>query len=243
MVPDTAVARLPYQKAVLKALTELSDEVTAVIVAREGEEIVVTARGIGSHAAHPEGSVNAIGRLAAFLAGAQCLCDSDRNIFEFVSDTLSDYSGERLGIAASDEPSGALTCICGLAHTENGRLSLNFNVRYPVTDKGTRCVDIMKTYFAASGWAVTDFDDSLPAYLPADDPKVQVLCAIYTDVTGKEAIPYVMGGGTYSRNLKNAIGFGMENPDEETSFPTGHGGVHQPDEAIRIKDLLDAIKM
>lgn len=50
MVPDTAVARLPYQKAVMKALTELSDEVTAVIVSREGDEIVVTARGVSSHA-------------------------------------------------------------------------------------------------------------------------------------------------------------------------------------------------
>ncbi|MEG0754148.1 MAG: Sapep family Mn(2+)-dependent dipeptidase, partial [Angelakisella sp.] len=243
MVPDTAVARLPYQKTILKCLLELSDEVTAVIVAQEGDEIVVTARGISSHAAHPEGSVNAIGRLASFLAGAQCLNDGDRNIFEFVADTLSDHTGERLGIAHSDEPSGALTCICGLAKTEGGKLSLNFNIRYPVTDKGERCVDIMKTYFAASAWTVTGFHDSMPAYLPKDDPKVQALCNIYADVTGKDSTPYVMGGGTYARKLKNAIGFGMENPGEPTPFAPGHGGVHQPDEAIRIQDLLDAIKI
>lgn len=243
MVPDTAVARLPYQKAVMKSLLELSDEVTAVIVAQEGDEIVVTARGVSSHAAHPHGSVNAIGRLASFLAGAQCLCDGDRNICEFVSDTLSDHAGERLGIAHSDEPSGALTCICGLAKTESGSLSLNFNIRYPVTDKGSRCVDIMKTYFAASGWSVTNHHDSLPAYLPKDDPKVRTLCDIYADITGKDSTPYVMGGGTYSRHLKNAIGFGMENPGEETPFAPGHGGVHQPDEAIKIQDLLDAIKI
>lgn len=243
MVPDTAVARLPYQKSVFKALTELSDEVTAVIVTQEGEELVVTARGISSHAAHPEGSVNAIGRLTSFLAGAQCLCDNDRNICEFVADTLSDHTGERLGIAYSDEPSGALTCICGLAKTVNGRLILNFNIRYPVTDNGERCVRSMITYFAASNWDVVYYNDSPPAYLPKDDPKVVTLCNIYADITGKDATPYVMGGGTYSRHLQNAIGFGMESPGDEHPFAPGHGGVHQPDEALKIEDLLNAIKI
>ena len=35
-------------------------------------------------------------------------------------------------------------------------------------------------------------------------------CRIYHEVTGKDATPYVIGGGTYARHLQNAVGFGME---------------------------------
>ena len=100
----------------------------------------------------------------------------------------------------------------------------------------------MAPCFEKNGWSFKLSHDSKPAYVAKDDPKVQELCRIYTEVTGKDSTPYVMGGGTYSRKLRNAIGFGMED-SSVNPFPAGHGGVHQPDEAMPIQGIYDAIKI
>lgn len=244
MVPDAAEARMKLSGDLLEGLSGMTKCTESITVSQDGDEIVVRAKGAGAHAAHPQGSANAIALLAAFLAEARGIAEGDRAILATVADTLSDNYGETTGIAHSDEASGKLTCIYGLAKTVEGCLQLNFNIRYPVTDKGDRCIAGMKKYFETHSWVLVDHSDSAPMYMPKDDPKVVQLCALYTDITGKEAIPYVMGGGTYARNLKNAVGFGMESPEgTATPWPAGHGGVHQPDEAILIDDIMDAIKI
>ena len=52
-----------------------------------------------------------------------------------------------------------------------------------------------------------------------------------------------MGGGTYSRHLENAVAFGMGTDDTPNPFGPGHGGVHQPDEFMRIDKLVEALKI
>ena len=52
----------------------------------------------------------------------------------------------------------------------------------------------------------------------------------------------VIGGGTYALHLKNAVGFGMET-DTPTGLPNGHGRAHEPDEAMIIDELVDAVKI
>lgn len=242
MVPDCATVELPASDALLAAINKAAQAVESLEVANDGEVITVTAHGVAAHASRPKGSVNAIGKLAGLLANISEIGENDRSIMQFVADTLSDNYGEQIGIAFEDEPSGKLTCICGVCSTNNNVLHLNFNIRYPVTHKGNICVDTMRNYFEKNNWAMTHYHDSHPAYLPKDDPKVLELCRIYGEITGKDSRPYVMGGGTYSRHLESAIGFGMESV-EPMPFPSGHGGVHQPDEAFKIAHIMEAIKI
>ena len=96
--------------------------------------------------------------------------------------------------------------------------------------------------FAGAGWELLSTSDSAPMYLPADDPKVRVLSRIYQEITGRDGTPYTTGGGTYARHLKNAVGFGMEGA-WETGLPQGHGGVHEPDEALPLDALTEALKI
>ncbi|MEG1686540.1 MAG: Sapep family Mn(2+)-dependent dipeptidase [Angelakisella sp.] len=244
MVPDSARAVLVCRANEAEELKALAAGNGAISVRlRDGSAEVVMA-GKSSHAAHPDGSVNAVQQLAAFLSAATLLPESDREILSFASRTLADTTGEVISIAASDAPSGALTCISGVASLIHGALKLNFNIRYPVTDKGERVIAGMCGYFAAAGWSERFCSDSAPAYLPKDDPMVQQLCRCYSEITGRDSTPYVMGGGTYARKLKNAIGFGMESDRKlPLKLPEGHGGVHQPDEAIFLDDILEAIKI
>lgn len=242
VVPDRAEARLEIDRDLITGLEGMAMSTEGIEVTVDGSDIVVRARGVSAHASRPQGSVNAIARLAAFLSEARGVSSADRAIMAIVADALSDSDGSTIGIAWRDEPSGELTCISGVASTQEGVLNLNLNIRYPVTDNGERSIKIMHSYFEKKGFSITHTHDSPPSYLPKDDPKVRMLCAIYADITGKAATPYIMGGGTYARKLKNAIGFGLEN-DRPLPFTGGRGDVHQPDEALYIDDLLEAIKI
>lgn len=242
VMPDYAEARLEMYGDLIDGLIGFAESTDGIEVRECDGLILVCAHGVSAHASMPDDGLSAIWRLAAFLAEARGVDDSDRAIMSMIADTLSDNNGKRIGISASDEPSGELTCISGLASTVDGLLQLDFNIRYPVTVSGEATVGLMKAYFARNGWTMLSSHDSAPCYMPKDDPKVEMLSRIYSDITGKAAVPYVMGGGTYARKLKNAVGFGPET-DRAFPFPAGHGGVHQPDECIYIDDLIDAIKI
>ena len=67
----------------------------------------------------------------------------------------------------------------------------------------------------------------------------------WQEVTGDlENKPYLSLGGTYSRFLKNAVSIGTHiKKTSPLDMPSGHGDVHQPDEAIDIDGLLDGIEI
>lgn len=243
MVCGRVTATLPRSApwlAELRLLAEGREDIT--VTPLEGT-IEVEARGLASHAAHPEGSRNAIGVLAAFLLQVKALPAQDREILQLVQRILSDDYAQQLGAAFEDEPSGRLTCICGLASTQDGHLVLDFNIRYPVTHRGQAVRADLDRFFDRVGWQNLSMSDNPPAYLPADDPKVQMLSQIYTRLTGEDGTPYTMGGGTYARKLKNAVGFGMEPTTPAADMGPGRGGAHQPDEVLSIDTLTQALKI
>lgn len=242
MVPDRATATLACDEAEAKAVLAHAATHADITAVYANGGVTFTATGVSSHAAYPQNSRSATRMLAQLLLDCPGVSDSDRKTMALVAKLLSDNHGQALGIAFSDEPSGELTCISGMAQLVDGCLELNVNIRYPVTHKGELVAAGLCGFFAAAGWQEIALRDSKPAYLPKDDPKVVQLSDIYRQLTGKEAQPYVMGGGTYSRHLKNAVGFGMES-ERSIPLPAGHGGVHQPDEAIFIDDMLEAIKI
>jgi len=241
MVADSATATLANDAALLSALEAAAAGAEGITVTA-GAEITVTAAGLGAHAAHPEGSDNAIKKLCGFLSGVEGLDSGDRAICGFVAETLKDCYGGGLNIAFEDAPSGKLTAISGVAETVEGHLVVHYNIRYPVTHKGELVKAGLEKTFAAPDWSVKVTSDSAPMYLPADDPKVVELSRVYGEITGKDATPYTMGGGTYARHLQNAVGFGMEG-EIDAGLPAGHGGVHEPDEAVKIDGLVEAIKI
>lgn len=250
MVAAQAQAEIPSNDMLLRELNVLAGNNERITIAENGGVITVSASGIASHASQPHGSVNAIKVLAEFLAGVRALSPSDAAIMALVAKALGDDYGKALGIACEDEPSGKLTCISGVAKTTSDKkLFLDFNIRYPVTVKGELVEAGLRKFFTAQGWTAAGVADSAPCYVPKDDPKIVQLREIYTNLTGKDSTPYVMGGGTYARYLTNAVGFGP-NEDEEhpnlpasLGLPAGHGGVHQPDEACSLQLIYEAISI
>ncbi len=78
----------------------------------------------------------------------------------------------------------------------------------------------------------------------ADDLIVKCLGSVYNSITGENAKPYTIGGSTYASKLPNAYPYGIILGDKRRireNFPEGHGDYHQPDEAVEIDKLLEAM--
>jgi len=60
-------------------------------------------------------------------------------------------------------------------------------------------------------------------------------------VTGEDAKPFTMGGGTYARHFPYAVSFGPEH--EDVKLPEFGGPMHGANEAAPIDKLLEAVKI
>ncbi len=242
VVPDLAHVTLKADEALEAALKANASE--KYDFAREGELLTISAHGIGAHAASPEGSVSAFKMLADLLAATEGVDKEDRATMAFVGKILADNYGEALHIAKEDELSGKLTCISGIASTEDGVLHLNFDSRCAIstTEEGVKAG--LESCFGPEGWELTRYKYGKGYAYPKDDPRIVMLTDLCNAVTGKQYEPFIMGGGTYVKHLQNAIGYGAAFPDE--SFPElefGSGWAHQANEANRISDMLLGIKI
>jgi hypothetical protein len=91
------------------------------------------------------------------------LAENDCKQIEFVSELLSHYYGETVGIENADPDFGKLTFANDMISVENGKIKLHFNLRFGA------CVDIVdlkekiKDAFFEKGWDIS-FESESPAH-------------------------------------------------------------------------------
>jgi succinyl-diaminopimelate desuccinylase len=210
----------------------------------ENGRLKLTAHGESTHAASPDGSVNAISLLANFMLERGFFPESSeqRRALEFISASTSDNYGRFLDMA-SEDATGPLTCINGVMRTDSGVLTQNFNIRYPATLDFSTLFERFRAVAAKYGYKPEMIHHSKGYYKNPNGPEIKALtdaCAAVLDI---DSTPYVIGGGTYSRAFPNAVTFGLENPDEKGVMGKGRGGAHQPDECISYGTIIDAVKI
>ena len=216
-------------------------EVKAMI----GEE-VFTEKGISKHGALPEGSVNAAYLMAKKLASSPLLGCYDREQMKFISDLLENYYGEIFGIENTDADFGRLTVTNGIVKTENGKISLSFDMRYGKAVDVEAAKQKISDLFLSHGWSVSIDSDKHPFCIPSDDPYLLACLETYKRCTGDlGAKPQINAGGTYARYLPRAVEIGVSLNGDRLPFalPEGHGGVHQPDEYLSVEGLLNAAEL
>lgn len=77
-----------------------------------------------------------------------------------------------------------------------------------------------------------------------NNPVVKCLTGAYNRITGDNAEPYSISGSTYASKLPNAYPYGiiLGHKDRIKKYmPEGHGDYHQPDEAVEVDKLLEAM--
>ena len=231
VIPDLAEAWVEAESL------SSTDQVTA---RREGDCWHLTAHGIGGHASMPEGTVNAIGVLVDYILEQGILSGAEEDFFYGLQRLHSDPYGVNLGLDTEDMIFTPLTIVGGVIGMEDGHLFQTVDCRYPTTSSGQDIVAQL-----TGNWGelaeIHVLSDSKPFYMELDNPAVQVCVDTYNAVTGEQAQPYTIGGGTYARHFPNAVSFGPEHP--ERPAPDFAGPIHGVDEAANIDWLMEALKI
>ena len=236
-VPDAAHAVLSGFSS--DTVQVLAENCTGIICRQEGPHLRIDASGIAGHAAFPEGTESAIQKLAAFLSYNHLATGPAASAISFLADAFSDAYGKGLDIDFSDDISGKTTHIGGMVHLENNHLVQNINVRYAIQANPEKLIAQLHARCEAAGFAIEHLHNDPPYYTSPSHPAVPFLLRAYQDVYGGPAEPYVMGGGTYARKLKNAVGFGPGMPALSSPFRGGH----QPNEGMCIELLTNMVEI
>ncbi|MBQ8403925.1 MAG: Sapep family Mn(2+)-dependent dipeptidase [Clostridia bacterium] len=175
----------------------------------------ITAKGVSAHASQPERGVNAVTGLCAYL-GSLTTDDETARSFSRVSSAFpfGDNNGAGLGVAESDEESGALTAVFSILEYRDGVINGKFDCRFPVSDTAENLRQKYVSCFAKFGIRVTDTQCVEGHKVDADTDFVKTLLHIYGKTASGIAKPIAIGGGTYVHDIEGGVAFGAEFPGE-----------------------------
>ena len=211
------------------------------VTPREDGSYLIEAQGVGGHAAHPEGKVNAIGILTDFLLDNHIGDGDERRFLELLRKIHRNPYGEGLAIATTGELLGPLTSIGGIISQEGAVVRQDMNIRYPESITGGEITRKLTEAAAAHNASFTEAMVDEPFYLSPDSPAIQVLRSAYHEITGHPGGTYTQCGGTYARRFKNAVGFGPG--DDHIPRPDFVASDHAPNEGSYIPSLKEALKV
>jgi len=196
------------------------------------------------HTAHPDPNGNMITRLMEQLLDEEMVAPEDRPVLQFFKDISLDVDGKRFGIYVPSTTMKPLTVFAKTIETKAGHPYLTINFRYPVETTADKIVQELTQAADRCGLELADTKICQHPYLlDVNNPVIQKLNAIANEVTGSNAAPYTLGGGTYAHRLPNALAFGMSGNRIPVDFPAGHGGAHGKDESVGIDRLQRALKI
>ena len=200
----------------------------------------LTAQGVGGHASMPAGTVNAIGVLVDYLLENEVCAGKEKQLLELLALLHRHTDGSGLGIQAEDGIFTPLTIVGGVIGVEEGRLFQTLDSRYPTNTNG-EIISAAIREKAGALWELEPGRDAAPFYMSLDNPAVRVCIDAYNAVTGEDAKPFTIGGGTYARDFPNAVSFGPEHP--ERPAPDFAGPIHGADEAACLSWFQEALKV
>lgn len=196
------------------------------------------AQGKSGHAAFPQGGDNAVRRLLFALRDAKALEERDQSAVNALALAMQDDFGTACGLNVQDPVFGPLTMVGSVLEVRSGLLTLSLDARFPRSLTGDEVERRVRAFAAGSGLTLRDVCAREAFYIERDDPLVRCMMDVYREETGDAREAFVMGGGTYSHVLPRAVTFGPSMPGAGSGLsailPPGHGGAHQPDEALHI---------
>ncbi len=227
-VPNNAYANIKYDK--------LPPDTDKIFYSLENGVLKISSQGIASHASLPEKGENAISLLLEALLPLLPETDPTKSLIKSLYEGLTPTDGSGVGVACSDDITGALTLNHGIINYENGIINSKFDIRHPVTLDNVPTENTLKN--ALKGFELIDIHCSKGIYRPKDGLLVSTLQNLYVEISGDtESEPVAIGGGTYARCLPNAVAFGPK-------FPHGNaGGAHTINEYADIDELIKASRL
>ena len=196
----------------------------------EDDVTTVTFIGKAAHGATPE-----LGQNAGLMA-LKCLAGYTKDPrLETIVKLYEPLDASGFRCAAKSAEMGHNTSNVGLVSINDDYLKLTVNFRYVNTcDKDNL---INKIRYANRGFKVNFLGQSPLLYYSQDNVLIKTLLKSYRDETGDmKSEPLAIGGGTYAKEAKNVVAFGMQ-------FPGWESNMHSPGESVRKEDLFKAMSV
>lgn len=193
------------------------DENKLTALGLEYEDGKVISRGKSAHGSTPEKGVNAIPAVLDYLG------------LGYIKELLFT---RKLGIGDLEDETGKLTLSPNLIDQHDGVIDVTCDIRYPATLNRS---DVLGTIDKA-GVPYEILHEQAPLFNDKNSPLIRTLLGVYNEVTGKNAQPLAIGGGTYARALKYGAAFGPEEEGEEQT-------IHQANEYITFEKIEKCFKM
>lgn len=224
---------------------ELMVKIPAVEAVREAEEEggslwKLTAFGKGGHASMPAGTVNAIGVLLHYIMDRGLASEEEAKFFTFALKAHDATDGSLLGIARDDGRFDPLTAVSGMIFQEDGCFVTSLDSRFPTNITGEEITEILQKT-AGDAAVIRANRAAAPFWKDPEEPELKACMKAYNEVTGEDAKPYSIGGGTYARHFPNAVAFGPEHP--ERPHPAFVGPIHGAEEGASKAELLESLKI
>ncbi len=214
MVADCATAILTRKAA--EGLVYYENPVINTRLSYDNTTNILRADGKSAHASCPTDGANALQALLYFLGTINEDCKA---AYEKLFDDCQ-------GLKTLCDETGYLTMSPDMASYKNGELSVTVDIRYPAT------LSFEKVLEKINAWGVEYEIKNHQAALFNDKNSdlIQTLVKVYNDVTGENAQPIAIGGGTYARVLKKGCAFGPAVKGEENTL-------HQPNEYVTFERI------
>ncbi len=192
-----------------------------------GNEITVT--GSGGHASMPEFAKNALLATLDILtreplpAADAALVSALHGLWKF------DLHGETLGIDVTDD-SGRTTYSPDIFRIDETGVTFTADCRHPFSLAADELLALWDRAYGAIDFSRTGEVVKAGHFIPADTELVATLMRVYNELNGSDSKPLTMGGGTYARELPNAVAFGIVREGDANLC-------HVPDESVALDDL------
>lgn len=190
-----------------------------------------TLYGKAAHGSTPECGLNAALYLGYFLA--PYLNDSFLNFLK--NYLFYDFNGSKLNMEVEDDEMGHTSNNAAIFDLENGKFKIITNLRYTKSFNFDEKMEELKNELNDMGMSLKVLSNSPYHYVPKNSTLVRALLKSYNKWTPgfseKDREPISIGGGTYARDFKNVVAFGVIFPGEEESM-------HMPDESADIHNLI-----
>lgn len=202
------------------------------VTVSDSSHLKITSHGISAHAAFPDLGDNAISKLLIVLNDIFSAYKLDIEILTLFKKYINtELNGQSLNINVPDE-SGDLTLNVGHFGFSEDFIEIGLNLRVPVNTKLNDIeISFEKLTKDCENISVEFNGKKEPLYVPKDSPLVQTLCKIFTRVSGIDAEPVAIGGGTYARGFDNFVSFGANMPEQQDLC-------HQVNEYMSIDNLI-----
>jgi succinyl-diaminopimelate desuccinylase len=210
--------------------------------------IKIIARGVASHAAHPDLGKNAITILLKYLienlGDIEPSMEYIQKLFhlglfeiespEFLSRKDIEYATEFEDNSCIQDESGSLTSNLGYIDYTDGKLSFELNLRVPVhTSLDNIILKYKQLIRFYENIEILETSRQEPLCVSKDSDLVKNLVDIFNEETGQNEEAIAIGGGTYARAFPNFISYGA-------NMPGNTDMCHQANEFIEIDKIMTA---